>query len=170
MTTYSGFGTRKEEEKYNHLMFNVMHLLQLRLSSFYRLESGFNGKTYPTKVKDSEDTRLRQLIEKHYRKMVSMERSKYIAPRFTEALKDIASFLGCMNEPTKHEDNLSQDESLDRDVQTSDSHFSGFSRFSTSHRPSGFAKAPPPEGISASKGIGNGGSTSATGQNAYSSP
>ena len=57
--TFSGFGTRKEEETYNSLVFNVMHLVQLRLSSFYRLEAGFNGKTYPTKVKDSEDVKLR---------------------------------------------------------------------------------------------------------------
>ena len=136
-----------------------MHLVQLRLSSFYRLEAGFNGKTFPTKVKDSEDTRLRQLVEKHYRKMVRMEKGKYSTPRFSEALKDIANFLGCQNDPVQNDDHLSKEESLERDVATSDSHFSGFSRFSTSNRPSGFAMAPPPEGIKSPKGIGNAGST-----------
>ena len=91
--------------------------------------------------------------------MVSMEKAKYTAPRFTEAMKDIATFLGCMNEPTKNEDALSREESLDREAHTPDSHFSGFTRFSTSNKPSGFAMAPPPEGIKSPKRIGNAGST-----------
>ena len=131
----------------------------MRLSSFYRLEAGVNGKTYPTKVKDSEDTKLRQLVEKHYRKMVRMEKAKYSTPRFSEALKDIASFLGCLNDPVKNDDELSREDSQGRDIATSDSHFSGFSRFSTSNRPSGFAMAPPPEGVTSPKRIGNAGST-----------
>ena len=89
-----------------------------------------------------------------------MERTKYLAPRFTEALKDIATFLGCLHEPVKEVDHLSQEEdTLDRDAQTSDSHFSGFSRFSTTNRPSGFALAPPPDGIKSPKRTGNAGST-----------
>ena len=138
-----------------------MHLVQLRLASFYRLEAGFIGNAQ--KMKDSEDVRLRQLVEKHYRKMVRMEKTKYMAPRFTEALKDIATFLGCLHEPIKEDDHLSkEEESLDRDIQTSDSHFSGFSRFSTTNRPSGFALAPPPEGMVSPK-VGNVGSTNASG-------
>lgn len=114
MSTYSGFGTRKEEETYNQLVFNVLHLVQLRLANFYRVEAGFIGTAL--KMKDSEDIRLRQLVEKHYRKMVRMEKTKYMAPRFTEALRDIATFLGCLNEPIKEDDHLSKEESLDRDA------------------------------------------------------
>ena len=91
--------------------------------------------------------------------MVRMEKSKYSTPRFSEALKDIASFLGCLNDPVKHDDDLSRDDSQGRDIATSDSHFSGFSRFSTSNRPSGFAMAPPPEGVRSPKALGNAGST-----------
>ena len=96
-------------------------------------------------MKDSEDLRLRQGVEKHYRKMIRMEKVKYLAPRFSEALKDISVFLGCYNDPVKEEDHLSKEESLERDAQTSDSHFSGFSRFSTTNRPSGFALSPSPQ-------------------------
>ena len=156
MSVHSGFGTKKEEETYNQLVFNVMHLVQLRLANFYRLESGYIGNAQ--KMKDSEDVRLRELIDKHYRKMVRMEKTKYMAPRFTEALKDIANFLGCLHTPIREDDHLSKEESVDRDVQTSDSHFSGFSRFSNTNRPSGFAMAPPPEGMVSPK-VGNAGST-----------
>ena len=95
-------------------------------------------------MKDSEDLRLRQAIEKHYRKMVKMEKVKYLAPRFTEALKDISVFLECFHEPNIEEDHLSKEESLERDANTSDSQFSGFSRFTHTNRPSGFALSPPP--------------------------
>ena len=57
MSTYSGFGTKKEENTYNQLVFNILYLVQLRLSSFYRLEAGLIGKA--EKMKDSEDLRLR---------------------------------------------------------------------------------------------------------------
>ena len=114
MSVYSGFGTKKEEETYNQLVFNVLHLVQLRLANFYRLESGYIGNAQ--KMKDSEDVRLRQLVDKHYRKMVRMEKTKYMAPRFTEALQDIANFLGCLHPTIKEDDHLSKEESVDRDV------------------------------------------------------
>ena len=95
-------------------------------------------------MKDKEDLRLRQTVEKHYRKMIKMEKVKYLAPRFSEALKDISVYLGCYNEPKKEVDLLSKEET-ERDAQTSDSHFSGFSRFSTTNRPSGFALSPSPQ-------------------------
>ena len=67
-------------------------------------------------MKDSEDLRLRQAVEKHYRKMVRMEKVKYLAPRFSEALKDISVFLGCYNDNKKEIDLLSKEESLERDA------------------------------------------------------
>ena len=52
-STFSGFGTRKEEETYNQLLFNVMHLVQLRLASFYRVEAGFVGNAQKMKENNS---------------------------------------------------------------------------------------------------------------------
>ena len=91
-----------------------MHLIQMRLSNFYRVEAGFVGNA--VKMQNSDDIRLKQLVEKHYRKMVRMEKTKYMAPRFTEALKDIATFLGCLQEPIQEVDHLSKEDSLDRDI------------------------------------------------------
>ena len=93
MSTYSGFGTKKEESTYNQLVFNILYLVQLRLSSFYRFEAGMIGKA--ERMKDSEDLRLRESIDKHYKKMIKMEKVKYLAPRYSEALKDISVFLKC---------------------------------------------------------------------------
>ena len=67
-------------------------------------------------MKDSEDLRLRQAVEKHYRKMIKMEKVKYLAPRFSEALKDISVFLGCYNDTKKEVDLLSKEESQERDA------------------------------------------------------
>ena len=93
-------------------------------------------------MKDSEDTRLRQVIEKHYKKMVRMEKVKYTAPRFSDALKDLSVFLKCYQDPKTEDDHLSKEESFEREAQTADSQFSGFSRFTNTNRPSGFALSP----------------------------
>ena len=42
--------------------------------------------------------------------MIKMEKVKYLAPRFTDALKDISVYLGCYNEPKKEVDLLSKEE------------------------------------------------------------
>lgn len=35
------------------------------------------------------------MIVKIYLKMVSMEQTKYLAPRFTDSLKELANYFGC---------------------------------------------------------------------------
>jgi hypothetical protein len=57
--------------------------MQLRLERFY------NG------VVEFDDERLQTMLVKVYSKLHKMEQVKYMPPRFTDSMKEIAKYLGC---------------------------------------------------------------------------
>ena len=93
-----------------------------------------------------EDARLKVTLEKHYTKMVKMERTKYRKPYISEALADMANLLGCTKAPEKDlwsckEVSLDQTSSDDMDADKS----SLFSKFTQTKRPAGFFSSEPGE-------------------------
>lgn len=93
-----------------------------------------------TKVQRSEDTRLKQSLEKHYVKLRKMEQKKYRKPHMSEALLDIASLVGCpaiteSDALSRHEASLEQ--TSDDDLNDADKS-SLFSKFTATKRPAGF--------------------------------
>ena len=92
-----------------------------------------------------EDARLKVTLEKHYTKLVKMERTKYRKPFLSEALADMAKLLGCTKAPEK--DLWSQregtQETSDEDIDADKS--SIFSKFTSSKRPAGHFSTEPGE-------------------------
>ena len=48
-----------------------------------------------------EDAKLKVTLEKHYTKLVKMEKTKYRKPYVSEALSDMAKLLGCNKVPER---------------------------------------------------------------------
>ena len=88
-----------------------------------------------------EDARLKVTLEKHYTKLVKMERTKYRKPYVSEALADMAKLLGCTKAAEK--DLWSEKEFSDEDIDADKS--SIFSKFTSSRRPAGHFSTEPGE-------------------------
>ena len=134
--SYSGFGSKKEEDTYDQVLFNTLKLLAMRLSRFYiDIKEGvkMNADTI-----QRDDQRLLDAIKKHYRKLSSMENKKYTQPLFSQALTDFTTKLGLTDgKGIEFKDDLSRDPAgTSEDDNNSD--FSGFTKFSNTNRPSGF--------------------------------
>ena len=81
MSVYSGFGTRKMETEYNKSVFNLLYYLQLKVSR--------NNKNVPF-----DEMKFQKIFMKLYNKIFIMEENKYLPPKYSYALKDLASDLG----------------------------------------------------------------------------
>lgn len=103
--SFSGFGSRKEQELYDHIVFNSLRLLSMRTSKLLSQVQLGNYNPY-SKHEAHEDDKLKQAIEKFYLKMAKMEKRKYMGPFFSEALTEIASLVGVLR-PKGQDDALS---------------------------------------------------------------
>jgi hypothetical protein len=91
-----------------------------------RLERFYQG------VLEYDDARLQEMLTKVYLKLCKMEQTKYSAPRFTDAMKDLAKYIGCYKskeQTTKHADlyYLSHDNETNSDSEGTN--FTGYSHF-----------------------------------------
>ena len=72
VSSFSGFGSRKEEEMYDQLVYNTMRLLGSRLKKMFSEVLEGNHNPY-TRDQANDDARLKSTIEKHYQKLKKME-------------------------------------------------------------------------------------------------
>ena len=93
MSVYSGFGTRKEEEVYNKMVYNLLFVLQLRVERLYTSQQD-DFTPNSSRMSRFDDPKLQRIVAKFYAKMCQMEETKYLAPKFSRALKDLAKYLG----------------------------------------------------------------------------
>lgn len=78
MSVYNGFGTRMQETAYNKTLYNLIFLLQLRITKESRNEP-------------IDDTSFRTYFKKLYLKMYKMEEYKFLPPKYSFACKDLAT-------------------------------------------------------------------------------
>lgn len=91
MSIYNGFGTRQQESSYNKALYNTIFLLQLRISKL------FKGGKSPSRLYGLEkfdDIKFGKVLTKLYARLFTMEQTKYLPPKYSYALKDLADFLG----------------------------------------------------------------------------
>ena len=81
MSVYNGFSTRQQELVYSKALYNTVFLLQLRI---YKL---FKGEKF-------DDIKFGKVLTKLYARLYSFEEHKYMPPKYSFALKDLAVFLG----------------------------------------------------------------------------
>ena len=123
-----------------------MRLLSARTAKYLKEMHEGNYNPY-SKAQQSEDTRLKQSLEKHYVKLRKMEQKKYRKPHMSESLLDIASLVGCpavteSDALSRHEASLEQ--TSEEDLLEAEKS-SLFSKFSVSKRPAGFFGTQPGE-------------------------
>ena len=78
MSIYSGFGTRKEEEKYNKLLTRLIETLQVHILTLT------NGKI---------DLEFYKQYQQILFKLTTLEEHKYLPPKFTNIMETFMSSL-----------------------------------------------------------------------------
>lgn len=81
MSVYNGFTTRQQEMAYSKALYNTVFLLQLRICKL------FKGEKF-------DDIRFGKVLTKLYARLYSSEENKYLPPKYSFALKELAVFLG----------------------------------------------------------------------------
>ena len=76
MSVNGGFATKAMDSQYNTQIYNLLYLLQYRIRKFYANEV-------------VNENNFVNLLIKTYNKTIKLETSKYIPPRFSEAIKDL---------------------------------------------------------------------------------
>jgi len=107
---YSGFDTRKEEELYDQVTGSLLRLLSMRLALSFSV-----GTETATMMKrmHREDTKLKDAIGKHYKKLVMLERDKNTSFTMSDSVTDLVSILG-FKKSKRHQDELSKESSSHR--------------------------------------------------------
>lgn len=81
MSIYSGFGTRQQEKGYNKILYHLIFLMQIKITK------GFIGEEF-------SETKFGDVFKKLYNKLSINDNSKYLPPRFSYAMKDLAEYYG----------------------------------------------------------------------------
>ena len=81
MSIYSGFGTRQQENKYNKILYHLIFLLQLKITK------GYLGEEFG-------ELKFEKIFKKLYTRLSTNDNWKYLPPKFSYALKDLALFFG----------------------------------------------------------------------------
>ncbi|CAI2365004.1 unnamed protein product [Moneuplotes crassus] len=81
MSIYSGFGTRQQEESYNKNLYHIIFLLQLKITKEFMSQS-------------IGDEKFEKVFKKLYMRLSANDNSKYLPPRFSYAMKDLAEYYG----------------------------------------------------------------------------
>ena len=80
MSVYSGFATRKQENKYNNLLENLVIAMKKRLIKFYNQEA-------------CDEDKFKLLIKKIYKKMYLLEKGKFMTPKYSTCFNDLIDAL-----------------------------------------------------------------------------
>ena len=88
MSVYSGFTTRSLESSYNRCLYGLIFLLQMRV------HRSINNSIYIIKLVTLDEPQFSSYFAKLYSKIVSYENQKYIPPKFSYAIKDLAEDYG----------------------------------------------------------------------------
>ena len=80
MSVYSGFATRQQEHKYNSLVETLVIALKKRVMKFYAGEA-------------ADEDKFKLLIKKVYKKMLILEKGKYMAPKYSSCFSDLIDSL-----------------------------------------------------------------------------
>ena len=93
MSVYSGFGTRQQESTYSKAIYNTLFLLQLRI---YKLFKGgkYSQLEHAFIIEKFDDIKFGKVLTKLYARMFTMEQVKYLPPKYSFAMKDLAEYLG----------------------------------------------------------------------------
>lgn len=92
MSVYSGFASRIQETTYNHAVYNMLCLLQLKVAK------SLKGGTLPLAcVEPFDDSMLLKYFAKFYKKLSFLEESKHMAPLFSHSLADLATHFNMQN-------------------------------------------------------------------------
>jgi hypothetical protein len=81
MSIYSGFGTRQQEKSYNKILYHLLFLMQLKITKDLVNEPFCWEK-------------FEHVFKKLYQKLAYSDNSKYLPPRFSYAVKDLAEYYG----------------------------------------------------------------------------
>ena len=88
MSIYGGFGTRAQESTYNKAIYNMLYLMQLKISRNNK-KSNLLLSFIRVLVPFDED-RFQQIFTKLYNRLFVMEEYKYLPPKFSYSMKDLA--------------------------------------------------------------------------------
>lgn len=95
MSVYSGFGTRQQESTYTKALYNTLFLLQLRIFKLFKggkkLISRTRKRIY---IEKFDDIKFGKVLTKLYARLYTMEQVKYLPPKYSFAMKDLAEYLG----------------------------------------------------------------------------
>ena len=104
MSIYNGFGTRQLEASYNKALYNTIFLLQLRiyklfkggklLFCFFSLLIIFECVFWNNALEKFDDIKFGKVLTKLYARLFTMEKVKYLPPKYSYAMKDLAEYLG----------------------------------------------------------------------------
>lgn len=98
MSIYNGFGTRQQETAYNKALYNILYLMQLKISrnnkncNIFLIFLLFLLTILP--IVPFDEHRFSKIFMKLYNRMFTMEEYKYLPPKYSFALKDLAIDFG----------------------------------------------------------------------------
>ncbi|CAI2362994.1 unnamed protein product [Moneuplotes crassus] len=96
MSVYSGFGTRSLETSYNALLFRLLHACQSKVKQCMLIIDNF------AKITEHQHENLEKmafndnfciLFMKLYKKVIDLEKTKYLPPKFSLSVKDLVAFI-----------------------------------------------------------------------------
>jgi len=91
MSVYGGFGTRQQETTYNKAVYNLLYLMQLKIS---RNNKQCNYLLPFKLLVPFDEHRFQNIFSKLYNRLFVMEEFKYLPPKYSYAMKDLASDFG----------------------------------------------------------------------------
>ena len=80
MSVNQGFATKALETQYSTVVYNLLYLLQYRVKRMYCQEN-------------VNEANFRRVLVKTYKKAKKMEIDKFLPPKFSDAMKDLADLL-----------------------------------------------------------------------------
>lgn len=93
MSVYGGFGTRQQETTYSKAVYNLLYLMQLKIS---RNNKSRTFPPYPShlSIVPFDEHRFQNIFSKLYNRLFVMEEYKYLPPKYSYAMKDLALDFG----------------------------------------------------------------------------
>lgn len=93
MSVYSGFATRSQETAYNKTLYNMICLLQYKITKQYN--QGINPYL---NIEFFDEDKFSEYFKRFYQKLFELDEVKHLSPRFSYAVKELASHLGVFRE------------------------------------------------------------------------
>ena len=93
MSIYSGFPKRVQETNYNKLIYQIMYLMQKKISSNNKgCKVLFQCLNF---LVPFDEHKFHKIFVKLYNKLFVMESQKHLPPKFSYSLKELATDYGC---------------------------------------------------------------------------